>query len=219
MRSRISYNLDRQSPLYPGTPPVTIEPFRSIDRGDSANNSIITLSSHTGTHIDLPRHFCSSGKTVVEVLEGENAVEPAYCCDIPKKPGESITCEDFLHCSIPENAKVLLVRTGFFHYRSSDQEIYTRRHPWVHPGVPGYLRKRFPDLIVFGLDTISISNPDQRSMGHEAHRSFLCETPPIMLLEDLNLSQENLSGHPWKLTFFPMILDELDGVPIIAFLE
>ena len=87
MRSRISYNLDRQSPLYPGTPPVTIEPFRSIDRGDSANNSIITLSSHTGTHIDLPRHFCSSGKTVVEILEGENAVEPAYCYDIPKKPG------------------------------------------------------------------------------------------------------------------------------------
>lgn len=164
-------------------------------------------------------HFCRNGKSVVDLLSGENAIEPVYCYDTPKKPGESITIKDFAHLSIPRNAKGLLVRTGFFRYRFSDPEIYTREHPWVHPDIVTFLRVKFPDLILFGLDTISISNPSQRSMGHEAHRSFLCEKPPIMLLEDLDLSQENLSRQTWKLTFYPMVLDEIDGVPVIAFLE
>jgi len=219
MRFRISYLLDRKTPLYPGTPPVTIEPFRSIGRGDSANSSIITLSSHTGTHIDLPRHFCSSGGTAVDLLDGENSIETVYCVDLPKERGESISPDDFHHLAIPGDARGLLVRTGFARFRSSDPEIYTREHPWVHPGVAQILRDKFPDLICFGLDTISISNPGQRTAGHESHRSFLCEKKPIMLLEDLDLSSENLCRHPWKLTLYPLVLDELDGVPVLAFLE
>jgi kynurenine formamidase len=155
----------------------------------------------------------------VDLLGAETTVEPVYCIDLPKPRGDSITPGDLRHLGVPGDARGLLVRTGFFRYRSSDPEIYTREHPWVHPGVVGILREKLPALILFGVDTISISNPVQRNMGHEAHRSFLCEKPPIMLLEDLDLSQENLSRYPWKLTIYPLFLDELDGVPVIVFLE
>lgn len=219
MRIQISYPLTGKTLLYPGTPRITFDAFRSIERGDSSNSSIISLSSHAGTHIDLPRHFCHHGESVVDLLVEENTFEPAYCYDIPKKPGESITIDDFKHLTLLGTARALLVRTGFFRYRSSDPEIYIQEHSWVHPEVVGFLRQKLPDLILFGVDTISISNPVQRTMGQEAHRSFLCQKPPIMLLEDLDLSQENLSRQPWKLTFYPLVLDEIDAVPVIAFLE
>lgn len=219
MTFRISYPLDRKSPLYPGTPRISFDTFKSIERGDSSNSSIISLSNHSGTHIDLPRHFCRNGRGVEDLLKGENIIEPAYCCNIPKKPGEAIIPGDFRHLSVPGNARALLVRTGLYRYRSSDQEIYIQEGSWVHPGVAPFLREKCPDIMLFGVDTISISNPTQRSMGHEAHRSFLCEKPPIMILEDLDLSQENLSRQSWKLRFYPMLLDEIDAVPVIAFLD
>jgi arylformamidase len=219
VKIRISYTLRREAPLYLGTPPITFDAFKSLDREDSSNSSIISLPGHAGSHIDLPRHFCKGGSSAWDMLVEENVIEPTYCCDIQKKPGESLSCEDLAHLPIPETAQALLIRTSFFRYRASDPGTYTRKHPWIHPDVAGFLRERFPHLTLFGIDTISISNPAQRSAGHEAHQSFLCEKPPIMLLEDLDLSQENLTAYPWRLIFYPLMLDDLDGVPVIAFLE
>jgi arylformamidase len=219
MRVRISYPLNRNTPLYPGTPPVTIGRLRSIGQGDSANTSCITLPGHAGTHIDLPRHFCETGGTAEELLEPENTIGPVYVINLPKEPGSSIGPGDLRKTEVPADARGLLLRTGFFRYRSTDPDRYTREHPWVDPGVAGLLREQCPELIVFGLDTISISNPQQRTTGHEAHRAFLCGKRPIMLLEDLDLSHEHPSRHPWNLTFCPLVLDELDGVPVLAFLE
>jgi len=216
---KISYTLKKDGPLYPGTPSITFDAFKSIDRGDSSNSSIITLPGHAGTHIDLPRHFCREGSSARDMLSEETVIEPAYCCNVPKKPGESLTCKDLIHLPVPGTARALLIRTGFFTYRASDPETYSGKHPWIHPDVAGFLRVRFPHLVLFGIDTISVSNPAQRTAGHAAHRSFLCEKLPIMLLEDLDLSQENLTAHPWKLIFYPIMLDDLDGVPVIAFLE
>jgi kynurenine formamidase len=77
----------------------------------------------------------------------------------------------------------------------------------------------FPELILFGIDTISISNPSQRTMGHESHRSFLCRKPQIMLLEDTNLSYDCLTGRALMIRIYPIIMDELDGVPVIAIVD
>ena len=51
----ISYPLNRAAPLYPGTEPLTITRTKSFKKGDAEEKSLITFSSHAGTHIDLPR--------------------------------------------------------------------------------------------------------------------------------------------------------------------
>lgn len=219
MRTRISYTLNQKCPLYPNTPPVIFEVYRSIECGDSANSSVISLSSHTGTHIDLPRHFCKNRETVIDLLDEETIFYPACCYDIPKNAGDPVTRSDLEDIPVPNDVEALIIRTGYFRFRNSKPEVYTTKNPWVHPEVSGYLRKNFPELKVFGLDTVSISNPAERLLGHESHRSFLCEKPPIMLLEDLDLSNRSLTGRLGKLTLYPVFLDELDGVPVIAFLE
>ncbi len=49
---------------FPGDPPVRIEPFLSIANGDGCNVSLLTLGSHTGTHLDASAHFVPGGVTV-----------------------------------------------------------------------------------------------------------------------------------------------------------
>ena len=63
----ISVPLSADLPSYPGDPPIVIAPWNSIADGDLANVSRITLSSHSGTHLDPPRHFSDSGITVDEI--------------------------------------------------------------------------------------------------------------------------------------------------------
>jgi arylformamidase len=51
----------------PGDRPPRFEESKSISRGDPYNLTTITLGTHTGTHIDVPRHFYNNGMTIDQV--------------------------------------------------------------------------------------------------------------------------------------------------------
>jgi arylformamidase len=215
----ISYPLSTGIPLYPGTPTITITPEKSIDRGDSANTSVISMSSHAGTHIDVPRHFCDGGGSIKDVFQRVNSYSPVYCIDLPVTGEESIRPEDLDEkLTDKEDALVLLIRTGTSELRDSDPWAYMTTHPWVHPGVASFLRSRCPCLRIFGIDTISISTSSHRIEGHESHRTFLCDKNPIYLLEDADLSRVTPKNR-FALTLVPWLLEDLDGVPVTAFLR
>nr|WP_321352002.1 cyclase family protein [uncultured Methanoregula sp.] len=220
MFQKLSYPLTTKSPLYPSTSPVTIRPVRSLQNGDSANTSEISLSSHSGTHIDVPLHFCPSGPSVEDLLKDENKYFPSYCLEIPKEGNACISPEDFLSFNIRfSDATVILIKTGWSRHRKSDPELYTRQNPWVHEAVPEFLRKNFPHLQIFGIDTISISNHQYREHGRACHRSFLCEDPPILLIEDMDLLMLNTVNNPFKMRIIPWLMDTIDGVPVMVWAE
>ncbi len=50
-------------PVYPGDPVIELTPIAQCAWGDGANVTRIVLSSHTGTHIDAPRHFLGSSQS------------------------------------------------------------------------------------------------------------------------------------------------------------
>ena len=50
--------------VYPGNPEIRIEPYSELAKGASSNLSRLTFGSHTGTHVDAPRHFIETGSTV-----------------------------------------------------------------------------------------------------------------------------------------------------------
>lgn len=56
-------------PVYPGDPPVTVEPVRT-HRADGFEVSRICFGSHSGTHVDAPRHFFPEGATLDEFPAG-----------------------------------------------------------------------------------------------------------------------------------------------------
>ncbi|GMU93733.1 MAG: kynurenine formamidase [Candidatus Hydrogenedentota bacterium] len=53
--------------VWPGDPPFTFEAASRIARGDSCNVSTVSMSTHTGTHVDAPWHFEENGRKLHEV--------------------------------------------------------------------------------------------------------------------------------------------------------
>ncbi len=220
MRFQISYPLSSKSPLYPGTPPLVFHPLKSMKLGDSSDTTAITVSSHSGSHIDAPRHFCHDGKAVSDILSNSISVAPVYCITINRTSDNPIRALDIEPAiSSCEDAAGIFIRTGMYLLRNTDSLRYCSHHPWIHPEVPPFLRKHCPEIQIFGTDTISISNPDHREEGRECHRAFLCSRKPILLVEDLDLSYPSLSKGSLKVTIHPWIVDKLDGVPVLAFAE
>lgn len=62
----LSHPIKSGMPVYPGDPEVTVEPALTIAR-DGGAVSRLTLSSHTGTHMDAPRHTVEGGAAIDEI--------------------------------------------------------------------------------------------------------------------------------------------------------
>lgn len=60
----ISIPITPEMVVWPGDPLVEIKTLSTIENNDQANVSQISMSVHTGTHIDAPSHFLQHGKTI-----------------------------------------------------------------------------------------------------------------------------------------------------------
>lgn len=52
------------TPVYDGDPETRAERIKSIDNGDGYNLTEISMSVHSGTHIDAPLHFYDEGSSI-----------------------------------------------------------------------------------------------------------------------------------------------------------
>ena len=52
------------TPVYDGDPETRAERIKSIENGDGYNLTEISMSVHTGTHIDAPLHFYDEGSSI-----------------------------------------------------------------------------------------------------------------------------------------------------------
>lgn len=58
----ISIGIDENLPLWPGDPELRLHWAANIEQGDLVNLTELSMSIHTGTHIDAPLHFLPNGK-------------------------------------------------------------------------------------------------------------------------------------------------------------
>jgi kynurenine formamidase len=217
MLIRISYPLETGSPLYPGTPPPLVEPFHTFGDGNASSSSTITFHTHSGTHIDAPLHFCPGGATVADLLGAGRVFSPLEILELPMTGDTCITPAEIEgRLSSLGQTSALLIRTGEWQRRERDPAGYADIHPWLDPGIPDLLREHLPSLQLVGIDAISIASPLHRDEGRACHRSFLCKAPPILILEDLDLSDPLLGGGGCELWVYPWFRQGLDGIPVVA---
>ncbi|MGB9498883.1 MAG: cyclase family protein [Dissulfuribacterales bacterium] len=208
----LSYPINSQTPAYGGSEGFILAHDKVMEKGDSCNTSQWSLSNHLGTYIDFPKHFVRGGKCLTDYPADFWAfTAPAILGIASVEPSSIIQPQELDIDSISRDVDLLLVKTGFCDYRS--QEIYWRQNPGFAPGVATVLRDKLPRLRVFAFDSISLSSFAHREIGRQAHRAFLNNLRPILLLEDVDLTGIDVDTILQEVVIAPFRVEGAGGAP------
>jgi arylformamidase len=217
----LSHWIGENTPTYNNSGGFNRCSITSIKNGNSANSEEWKFNNHIGTHIDFPFHFHENGrkssdfKTAFYINKKIGFIELETIC----QPGEIISMKHIeKQVDLLENdLEVLLLKTGFQKYRNTS--LYWSDNPGYDNLLFDYLKKKFPRLKFFGFDTISLTSVLNRSMGKEAHLSFLNLLDPILIIEDMDLSFLNSYLILEELIIAPIMIENTDGVPVNCILK
>jgi len=201
----ISLTLCPRMPVYPGEPQPTIEPLSQIARGDVANVSLVTLGSHTGTHIDAPCHFLADGQTVDE-LPLDALVGPALVVQV--QAAQEIAAADLESLAIPQGTERLLFKT-----RNSElwrQQTFQADFVALAADAASWLVERGIRLVA--IDYLSADRFGAESF--EVHETLL--GAGIVVVEGVDLRR--VSPGPYFLACLPLKIEGGDGAPARAVL-
>jgi arylformamidase len=188
---------------YPGNPPIEISPQQAIAQGGSSNVSSVAFGSHTGTHVDAPKHFFDDG-TTVDALPLDVLMGPAMVVSVGDEVMAVGEAELRLH-ELKGHTRVLIATRNSKFIR---QREFVRDYTYLAPDGAAYLASLGVKLV--GIDYLSIEQ--FHSGHHRTHRTLL--ERGIVIVEGLDLSATPMG--PYELRVLPLRLAGLDGAPARA---
>ena len=201
----ISVPLRPDMPTYEGEPGPKLDFRKLLSKGDSATVSVLSLGSHTGTHVDAPSHFID-GADSMESLPLDALVGPVYVAEFGGNT--HITAADLESMAIPGDCQRLLFKTrnGLFW---DDPEFHTEFIA-LAPDAARKLAER--DLRLVGIDYLSIER--FRASPHEVHETLLASG--VVILEGVDLRRVTPGGY--LLVCAPLNVVGAEAAPARAFL-
>lgn len=201
----ISVPISNGGAVYPGNPEIRITPQQDMAKGDSSNVSSLAFGSHTGTHVDAPKHMIEDGGSV-DKLPFDILMGPAVLVDVGDRCMAVGARELGLH-ELKGHKRILIkTRNSSFIRDPQFRDDYT----YLAPDGAEYLLSLGVKLV--GVDYFSI---EQFHSGH--HRSHLTLLKAgVVIVEGLDLSLPPLG--PYDLRVLPLRLAGLDGAPARAVL-
>ena len=199
----ISRPLSQATPVWPGDPPVIVEPVARVEDGDPAAVSRLALGTHTGTHVDPPAHFFP-GEPAVDALPLDVLIGPAVVAQFDSGPIDDTALESM---ALPQGSPRVLLKTG------GDAGAVT-------PDGARWLVERGVRLV--GADTLSIE-PETHCPGvrgcppekhYPVHRILL--GAGVVIVEGLDLAA--VAPGPYELVCLPLRIAAGDGAPARAVL-
>ncbi|MCD4686038.1 MAG: cyclase family protein [Anaerolineae bacterium] len=187
--------------------PVRMEQRSSIARGDSNTNTQLSLSAHTGTHVDAPAHFVGDGYGV-DQLPLEVLVGPALVIEVPDGVDE-ITADVLDALAIPPGTVRVLFKT-----RNSD--LWAQAHTAFDTGYVGVVTSGAEwlvahDVKLVGVDYLSVAAWSDLVKTHQVLLGA-----EVVIVEGLNL--HGIAPGLYQLVCLPMKLAGCDGAPTRAIL-
>ena len=179
--------------VYPGNPQVIFSNASS----SSSELTHLSLGSHTGTHVDAPKHSKVSADGV-DSYSLESFIGP---CRIIDATGETEFISTELVLKIkPQAGERLLFKT-----KNSLRGFDSWRSDYIYLSGNAAVELAKYDIELFGLDWISVKQ--QGNNDNRSHTELLAKNIPI--LEGLDLSQ--VKPGEYELIFLPLSLGNLDG--------
>ncbi len=193
-------------PTWPGDQPVVLERVEKIEEGGTANITRVTMSAHTGTHIDAPYHFLSDGETV-DRISLKTLTGRAYVLSLPGV--DKITAQTLEQAQIPPRTRRVLLKTRNSEYWAKGEQEFQRDYVALSADGAEYLVEKGVKLV--GIDYLSIAPFQATRPTHE-----ILLKAGVVIVEGLDLSKVE----PGRYTFYclPLKLGHSDGAPARAIL-
>jgi arylformamidase len=201
----ISLPLDSELPTWPDSPGVRCTSRLSIERGDDANVTQLSMDVHSGTHVDAPRHFIDAGRTMDE-LGLDPFVGPAVVLDTGS--AEEIDAAILAAAAIPRGTRRLLLKT----VNSGQPTRGAFREDYAALTLDGaeWLVESC-ELTLIGIDYLSIQRYTEPP---DVHRTLL--DSGLAILEGLHLT--DIAPGAYELVCLPLRLVGVEGAPARAIL-
>lgn len=198
----ISVPLKPGMTVYPGNPELEIEELKS--ETSASTISKITLGSHTGTHLDAPKHVYEDGAGI-ETYSLELFVGPAKVIDCTHETF-SVTRETLEQVPIQKGDRVLLKTTN----SGRLLEPFFPDFIFLSPEGAQYLAEK--EVALVAVDYFSIKQ--KGSKDNRPHTELLSKNIPIIEGVDLEYAEPG----DYFLSALPLRFDALDGAPVRAVL-
>lgn len=204
----LTHTISENMPVYPGTEGPQLKTANTYEK-DGFKETLLTMFSHTGTHMDAPMHLYSH-RTALDAFPIEQFVGKGLvidCSDLSE--GQRITMSYIDKVKEKaDQAEYLLFYTGWDQYWGTSS--YFGEYPYITEEIAQYLihsNKKGVGLDVIGLDPISDENLT-------LHRKLFSDTD-IVIIENLHHLGE-LGNEIFTFCALPLKYENADGAPIRA---
>jgi arylformamidase len=195
-------------PQYPDTTPRPAQVRWLFIAGvQEVNKEIVSISTHTGTHVDAPFHFFPDG-TPIDRVPLENYVGRAFIMDLRgKAPGSSIGAGDVRpYLKRVREGDVVLLNTGWGHKRANAPEFLTQ-YVWCD----GEAAQMIVDAGAkgVGIDAVSFGGYNDPAKAGPGHRAVLGAGK--FIVEELYFPDEVMDGKERLFVAAPVKLQGCSG--------
>jgi len=189
-------------------PKVEIVGLGTISK-ENRNTHKLVLGTHTGTHMDAPRHLIEGGQTI-DQIDPALFVQKALLMKFDNKgAGDFIDHDELAHYdSLLSGVSAVVIRTGWSKWWMTDK--YYKQWPYLSEKAAQYLVDK--GIKVIGMDMPSPDSADRLTPGSSSPIHCQLMGQGIILVEYLN-NLELINKDIFKLYSFPLKLKGLDGSP------
>ena len=199
----ISQPLSANIAVWPGDTPFQYIVSCTKEESGSVNIGSLTMSTHTGTHIDAPFHFDNNGQRVLD-LNVSVYVGKARVIDVSSY--ESIGREQLETFEL-EGVKRLLLKAK----SSNNPAVFPEKISFLRADVAPFLQAK--GIVLIGVEEPSVDPLDSKDLP--AHHALFHHG--VHILENIVLAQ--VVEGDYELIALPLALKEADGSPVRAIIK
>jgi arylformamidase len=175
-------------------------------------NTVFTLNTHIGTHIDAPRHFYAEGAAISDIALDRVAMREAVVLDVSHKTaGEGVTADDLERTGVrPGPGQIAVIKT-LWTDRAFGKPEFWNNTIHLEPSVGEWIERHSVSAVAmdcfpekpFWLMTLT---PTERGANHK--RWLKTGIPMIQMLTALDRIAPKFT-----LVALPLKLQGMDGAP------
>jgi arylformamidase len=195
----VSLPLDARLPIWPSNPAFDLTPVKQIAAGGSSNVSRLTLGTHTGTHIDAPRHMIEGAPTLDQVPL-DALIGPARVVAV--ETDRAIEARHVDGDALQGSTRIL--------FKTKNSTFWgdpTFRSDFVFLSEAAARALVDAGVRLVGIDYLSIE--EYRKPGAPAHKTLL--SAGVVIVEGLDLS--SAEPGPYDVYCLPLRVAGADGAP------